>query len=95
MAVPLGLMPKARTKKHLAVLGNNSGMSVVNVRSISRRIPCNSSCLNCALQESGRTLFEAAIGPTTPSLGDSLMGLGTESTMPADDIKADVVLEWD
>ncbi len=23
------------------------------------------------------------------------MGLGTESTMPADDIEADVVLEWD
>jgi hypothetical protein len=37
----------------------------------------------------------AAIGPATPSLGDSLMGLGTESTMPADVIEADVVLERD
>ncbi len=35
------------------------------------------------------------MGPTTPSLGDSLMGLRTESTMLADDIEADVVLEWD
>jgi hypothetical protein len=47
----------------------------------------------CERVAAGRS--RATIGPTTPSLGDSIMGLGTESAMPADDIEADVVLERD
>jgi len=56
--LPIRCDAKSTFKKHLAVLGNNTCMHIVQVRSISHRFPSNRCCLACALTEKGRTLFE-------------------------------------
>jgi len=65
--LPIRCDAKSTFKKHLAVLGNNTCMHIVQVRSISHRFPSNRCCLACALTEKGRTLFEKRLSVSSTS----------------------------
>jgi hypothetical protein len=55
---PIRCDAKSTFEKHLAVLGNNTCMRIVEVRSVGHRFPSNRCCIACTLTEKGRTLFE-------------------------------------
>ncbi len=55
---PIRCDAKSTLEEHLAVLGNNTCVSIVEVLGIGHRFPGKRCSLICALTENGRTLFE-------------------------------------